>query len=93
MRWESRVVTGTAPSARVSHSAVLKDSRIFLFGGNEGNAIQNDMHILDLSTSAYLPQVRFARATTKCSHQGKFADSIPAGVIVKNTGNLEIFGF
>lgn len=59
MRWESRAVTGTPPAPRGSHSCVMYDARLFMFGGLDGSTAYGDMHILDLSTSAYLAQVPF----------------------------------
>jgi len=57
LRWELRRVYGERPSNRGYHSAVLFDSRIFLFGGYDGHKIFDDMYVLDLSASAYLPQI------------------------------------
>jgi len=57
LRWEVRKVYGERPSSRGYHSAVLFDSRIFLYGGYDGHKVYNDMYVLDLSSSAYLPQI------------------------------------
>ncbi|ORX45374.1 hypothetical protein BCR36DRAFT_585681 [Piromyces finnis] len=57
LRWEVRKIYGERPSSRGYHTAVLFDSRIFLFGGYDGHKIYNDMYVLDLSSSAYLPQI------------------------------------
>lgn len=57
LRWEIRKVYGEKPSSRGYHTAVLFDSRIFLYGGYDGHKVYNDMYVLDLSSSAYLPQI------------------------------------
>ncbi|KAG4095658.1 galactose oxidase [Neocallimastix lanati (nom. inval.)] len=57
LRWEVRKVYGERPSSRGYHSAVLSDSRIFLYGGYDGHKVFSDMYVLDLSSSAYLPQI------------------------------------
>ncbi|KAL6630839.1 galactose oxidase [Neocallimastix californiae] len=57
LRWEVRKVYGERPSSRGYHSAILSDSRIFLYGGYDGHRVFSDMYVLDLSSSAYLPQI------------------------------------
>lgn len=52
-----RVTAGKAPSARGYHVTFLADSRLFIFGGFNGNEVYEDMHLLDLAGAAYLPQV------------------------------------
>jgi hypothetical protein len=57
MSWETRKVYGQAPTPRGYHTTVLYDSRLFLFGGYNGQTFSNEVYILDLSSYAYLPQI------------------------------------
>ncbi|RKP13928.1 hypothetical protein BJ684DRAFT_22668 [Piptocephalis cylindrospora] len=57
MTWETRKVYGRTPSGRGYHSVLLYDSRIFLHGGYDGQTVFDEMWILELSASAYLPQI------------------------------------
>lgn len=55
--FETRIPAGRPPSPRGYHAALLTDSRLFVFGGFNGNDVFDDVHILDLAGAAYLPQV------------------------------------
>lgn len=57
LHFEPRVIYGKPPSIRGNHAAMLADSRVFLIGGFNGQHGFEDVHILDLGASAYLPQV------------------------------------
>ncbi|KAI7906957.1 uncharacterized protein BX663DRAFT_465276 [Cokeromyces recurvatus] len=57
MNWETKIIYGQAPSPRGYHTSVLHDSRIILFAGYDGSVFLNDIHILDLSSYSYLPQI------------------------------------
>ncbi|KAL6625306.1 galactose oxidase [Neocallimastix sp. 'constans'] len=57
MNWETRKVYGKVPSGRGYHTAVLYDSRIYVFGGYDGHHVFNEMYALELSACAYLPQI------------------------------------
>jgi hypothetical protein len=57
LQYEVRHTNGKAPSPRGYHAAVLADSRLFVFGGFNGHAVYDDVHILDLAAAGYLPQV------------------------------------
>jgi len=57
MNWETRKIYGTIPSGRGYHTAVLYDSRIYMFGGYDGHHVFNEMYALELSACAYLPQI------------------------------------
>lgn len=57
MAWETRKVYGIPPSPRGYHSMVLHDGRLFLFGGFDGKRFYDEIYVLDLSSSAYLPQI------------------------------------
>jgi len=47
LMWSSPQMTGTIPSAREGHSAVLVGSDLFVFAGANGEEWFNDLHILD----------------------------------------------
>ncbi|KAI9298051.1 galactose oxidase [Neoconidiobolus thromboides FSU 785] len=55
--WETRKVYGTFPNPRGYHTTILHDARLFVFGGYDGVKFFGDMHVLDLSASAYLTQM------------------------------------
>ncbi|KAH8828334.1 hypothetical protein DL96DRAFT_1602742 [Flagelloscypha sp. PMI_526] len=57
LQYEGRQVLGRQPSTRGYHAALLADARIFMFGGYNGGSAFDDVWILDLAGSAYLPQV------------------------------------
>ena len=54
MEWLKMSTTGSPPSARGYHSAVLTDSRLFVFGGYDNERCFDEIHILDLATLSYL---------------------------------------
>ncbi|KAF9006971.1 hypothetical protein BDQ17DRAFT_1461401 [Cyathus striatus] len=58
LSYESRSLLGTPPTKRGNHSAIVADSRLFVIGGFNGRDGFDDVYILDLAASAYLPQVR-----------------------------------
>ena len=53
MVWSSLVTTGHQPGTRDSHSAVLLDHKMIVFGGTNGSKKINDLHILDLQTKEW----------------------------------------
>ncbi|KDR74027.1 hypothetical protein GALMADRAFT_250753 [Galerina marginata CBS 339.88] len=57
LQYEPRLVLGKPPSSRGYHATILADSRLFVFGGFNGQAAFDDVYILDLAAGAYLPQV------------------------------------
>ena len=57
MTWETRRVYGQAPTPRGYHTMLLYDSRLFIYGGYDGKQLYNQVNLLDLSSSAYLPQI------------------------------------
>jgi len=57
LQYEPRLIFGKPPSTRGYHACILADSRLFLFGGFNGQNAFNDVHILDLAAGAYRPQV------------------------------------
>ncbi|KAJ3569502.1 hypothetical protein NP233_g5004 [Leucocoprinus birnbaumii] len=57
LQYETRTVYGKIPAPRGYHAAVLADSRLFLIGGFNGLTSFDDVQILELAASAYLPQV------------------------------------
>ena len=80
MRWNKRSWKGHAPSGRVSHASCLVDKRLYIFGGfiPLGDAVLNDLHVLDLHWSPpvfaqiqnlHAPQERFG--TVLFHHRGQ----------------------
>jgi len=57
LAYETKPVAGQPLSARGYHVSLLADSRIFVFGGFNGQDVYEDVHILDLAGSGYLAQV------------------------------------
>ena len=57
LAYETKPVAGQPLSARGYHASILADSRIFVFGGFNGQDVYEDVHILDLAGSGYLAQV------------------------------------
>ncbi|KAG8215216.1 hypothetical protein J3R82DRAFT_8759 [Butyriboletus roseoflavus] len=57
LQYEHRPVRGKPLSARGYHVTIVADSRVFVFGGFNGHEVFDDVHILDLAGTAYLPQV------------------------------------
>ena len=55
--WETRKIYGIPPAGRGYHASLLYDSRLFVFGGYDGQTVFDDIYMLDLSTCAYLPQI------------------------------------
>ena len=58
LAFEVKPVAGQPLSARGYHVSLLADSRVFVFGGFNGQDVHEDVHILDLAGSGYLAQVR-----------------------------------
>lgn len=57
LQYENRPVCGKPPSQRGYHVCLLADSRLFFFGGYNGMTAFDEVHLLDLAGSAFLPQV------------------------------------
>ena len=57
LQYEPRPTRGIPPSARGYHAATLADGRLWIFGGYDGRTAHDDVHMLDLASSAYLSQV------------------------------------
>jgi len=51
--WTKKSCTGIPPSPRAYHTALVYDSRLFVFGGFDGRELFGDIHILDLGIYAY----------------------------------------
>ena len=54
LQYEYRLIFGKPPSTRGYHACILADSRLFLFGGFNGQNAFNDVHILDLAAGREL---------------------------------------
>jgi N-acetylneuraminic acid mutarotase len=77
--WTMLAPTGTGPSPRSSHSAVVIQNRMYVFGGEDSvNSNHNDLYVYDPSTSASgswtalsptgtVPMVRFDHAAAAVS--------------------------
>ncbi|KAI5118477.1 hypothetical protein M0805_003738 [Coniferiporia weirii] len=57
LQYEPRTTRGPPPSPRGYHASVLADGRLWVFGGYDGRSAHDDVHTLDLASSAYLFQV------------------------------------
>ncbi|KAI8373824.1 hypothetical protein BD560DRAFT_88975 [Blakeslea trispora] len=57
MSWEVRKIYGSPPNPRGYHTTVLYDSRLYVLGGYDGKNVFDDVHMLELSACAYLPQI------------------------------------
>lgn len=57
LQFEPRPTAGIPPSPRGYHSAILADSRLWIFGGYNGSSAYDDVYIADLAGGSYLPQV------------------------------------
>lgn len=57
LQYEPRPTRGIPPSARGYHAATLADGLLWIFGGYDGRVAYDDVHMLDLASSAYLSQV------------------------------------
>jgi len=57
LAFETKPVAGQLLSPRGYHVSILADSRIFVFGGFNGQDVYEDVYILDLAGSGYLAQV------------------------------------
>lgn len=47
MTWTKPVATGTCPGIRAGHTMTAVGTKLFVFGGGDGNNYLNDLHILD----------------------------------------------
>ena len=48
MDWKKVKTTGQIPSPRRAHTATLCGTKIYLFGGGDGDTALNDMYFLDI---------------------------------------------
>ena len=51
MTWVKPIVGGNEPSARVSTTGCLVDSKIYYFGGYDGVHWMNDVHVFDIDSN------------------------------------------
>ena len=52
MTWNKPITTGQSPRCRAGHSCAAYGTKLYIFGGGDGNLYLNDLHILD--TGYYL---------------------------------------
>lgn len=53
MAWDKLVTTGEDPGPRDSHTAVLVEQKMIIFGGTNGSKKVNDVHVLDLNSRVW----------------------------------------
>lgn len=53
MAWNNLVTTGHGPGPRDSHSAVVVEHKMIVFGGTNGTKKVSDIHILDLRSRVW----------------------------------------
>ena len=51
LTWVKPIVSGDEPSARVSTTGCLIDSKIIYFGGYDGVHWMNDVHVFDIESN------------------------------------------
>lgn len=69
MAWTNLATTGVGPSPRDSHSLVIVDHMMIIFGGTNGGNKVNDVHILDLLTHEWTqPNCKGVAPTPRESH-------------------------
>jgi hypothetical protein len=47
MTWSRPIATNDAPGCRAGHTCVALGTKLYVFGGGDGNSYLNDLHILD----------------------------------------------
>ena len=47
MTWNKPITTGQSPRCRAGHSCAAYGTKLYIFGGGDGNLYLNDLHILD----------------------------------------------
>jgi len=50
MTWMQPATTGQCPSARAGHTCTALGTKLFVWGGGDGEHYLNDLHILDTET-------------------------------------------
>ena len=60
MTWSKPITTGAVPGVRVGHTCTVVASKLYVFGGGDGNHYLNDLHILNTGTTERF-QTSFAR--------------------------------
>lgn len=73
LKFESKAIAGRTPVSRGYHASLLWDSRIFIFGGFDGQTVYDDVWILDLAASSYLAQVTVFRIDADEEDEEDFA--------------------
>jgi N-acetylneuraminic acid mutarotase len=82
LTWVKPIVTGEDPSARVSTTGCLIDSKIYYFGGYDGVQWMNDVHVFDIDSNRWSKVQTYGyKPRPRCRHTAN---------IVK--GQLYIFG-
>ena len=53
MTWSKPITTGIVPGIRAGHTTTAVNSKLYIFGGGDGNHYLNDLHILDTGTITF----------------------------------------
>lgn len=53
--WVKVAATGTPPSPRSGHTAVLHEATMFVFGGFDGAKCYNDLFSFNINTNVFSP--------------------------------------
>lgn len=69
MTWVRPIVTGEDPSARVSTTGCMVDSKIYYFGGYDGYTWMNDIHVFDVENNSWnRVQTNEDKPRPRCRH-------------------------
>lgn len=67
--WYAPEATGAQPCPRAAHSATVVGTRVYVFGGNDGTRLFNDLHILEVETMGWSkPKVRGMPPSPRAGH-------------------------
>ncbi|MBJ6977325.1 hypothetical protein JG630_18010, partial [Vibrio cholerae] len=69
------MTTGSVPGVRAGHTMNMIGSKLYVFGGGDGNHYLNDLHILDTGTGN---QLKFISEETMSWSQAYVTGSSPA---------------
>ena len=56
LTWWQPIVHGAKPAPRAAHSATVVGNKVFVFGGNDGTTLFNDLHVLDTGASCQISE-------------------------------------
>eukprot|EP01084_Bolivina_argentea_P008747 16361_1 len=75
--WDKPKTTGNAPTARAAHASALIGHKMYIFGGNNGNKVFNDLYCLDtismkwckMKAKGHIPCARSAHTMTAMNNK------------------------